>query len=173
MNYANGAAPLYASNSDRIKNYGLANAGVAKMKADSCPTKTRIEYTNIDIKPSFKPINSPRLPNGRYRKLQALVKAKQSKCAVVRPITSSTAVAATWTRALDVISISPTMCSLNTAVFSDLFTILLFLIIFSITRILNKIFKTICYVNTINLNLFYFLKNYCPLSCIHINNSTW
>ena len=64
-------------------------------KAVACLKKTWIKSTNKAVKLILGQINAPRLPNGRYQKLQppALKERSQSKCP--SPTTSSTAIAAT------------------------------------------------------------------------------
>ena len=90
-------------------------------KAVACLKKMRIKSTKRAVEPIFGRINAPRLPNGRYQKLQPppLTKIRQSECP--SPTTSSTAVAATWTSAPDATSTSPTIsCPSNTPSSSDL-----------------------------------------------------
>ena len=94
-------------------------------KAVACQKKTRIKSTKTAVKPILGRLNAPRLPNGRYQKLQppALTERRQSECP--SPTTSSTAVAATWTSAPDATSTIPTMsCISTTPLSSDLATLI-------------------------------------------------
>ena len=84
------------------------------LKAAACPKKTRIESKKATVKPILGQINAPRLPNGQYPRLQPHALAEISQSAVSSPTMSSTAVAATWTSAPDMISTSPTMSSSST-----------------------------------------------------------
>ena len=89
-------------------------------KAVACPIKTRIKSTKKAVKPILGRINAPRLPNGRYQKLQppALTERRQSECP--SPTTSSKAVAATWTSASDATSTNQMMSSSTNPSSSDL-----------------------------------------------------
>ena len=94
-------------------------------KAVACLKKTLIKSTKTAVKPILGRINTPRLPNGRYQKLQppALTERQKSECP--SPTTSSTAVAATWTSPPDATSTTPTMsCISTTPSLSDLATLI-------------------------------------------------
>ena len=75
-------------------------------KAAVCPWKTRITSKKATVKPILGRINAPRLPNGRYQKLQppALPERSSSDCPSLT--ICSTDAAATWT--------SPMMSSSST-----------------------------------------------------------
>ena len=90
----------------------------------ACLKKTRIKSTKTAVKPILGRKNAPRLPNKRFQKLPppAMTEGRQSECP--SPTTFSTAVAATWTSALDATSTILTMsCISTTASFSDLGTL--------------------------------------------------
>ena len=94
-------------------------------KAVACLKKTRIKSIKTEVKPIIGRINAPRLPNGLYQKLQphALTERRKSECP--SPMTSSMAVAATWTSAPDETSTTTTMsCIITTSSFSDLSTLI-------------------------------------------------
>ena len=82
-------------------------------KVTTCSKKTRIKSKRATVKPIIGRINAPRLPNGRYQKLQAPA-LPESSSACPSPTTCSTAVAATWTSAPDATSTSLTMSSPST-----------------------------------------------------------
>ena len=80
----------------------------------ACPKKTRIKSTLAIVKPIIRQIYAPRLPNGRYQKLQMPALPERSSCASPSSMTCSTVVAATWTSAPDATSTSPMMSSSST-----------------------------------------------------------
>ena len=81
----------------------------------------------VAIKPLLGRINAPRLPNGRYHKLQPPASPKRHQSSSPSPTTSSTAFTATWTSAPDAPSTSPTMSSnSNTRSSSDLASLIYF-----------------------------------------------
>ena len=69
-------------------------------KVATCPKKTRIKSKKATVKPIIGRQNAPRLPNGRYQKLQSPA-LPVSSSACLSPTTCSTAVAATWKSAPD------------------------------------------------------------------------
>ena len=77
------------------------------------PTKTRIKSKKATVKLIIGQINAPRLPNGRYQKLQ-LPALPVSSSACPSPTMCSTAVAATWTSAPDATLTSLTTSSPST-----------------------------------------------------------
>ena len=95
-------------------------------KVATCPKKKRIKSKLATVKPILGRINAPRLPNGRYQKLQPpALPASSSACP--SPTTCSTAVAAMWTIAPDATSTSSIMSSSSiTPVASDLASLIYF-----------------------------------------------
>ena len=93
-NLGDGAKPLCASNSGPVSNGRLENAGVATTQSATCPKKTRIKSKIAILKPIIGRINAPRLPNGRYQKLQSRA-LPESSIVCPSPTTCSTAVVAT------------------------------------------------------------------------------
>ena len=77
------------------------------------------------MKPILEQINAPRLPNGRYQKLQPRTLTDRRQCVCSCPTTSSTENAATWISEPDATSTSPIMNSLiTTHSSSDLATLI-------------------------------------------------
>ena len=109
-NLGDGAKPLYASNSGPVSNGRLANAGVATTQICDLPKENADQVKMATVKPIIGRINAPRLPNGRYQKLQSPA-LLESSSACPSPTTCSTAVAATWTNAPDATSTSLTTSS--------------------------------------------------------------
>ena len=66
------------------------------------------------VKPIVGRINAPRLPNGRYQKLQPLASLEQSQRETTSPTTSSMAAYTSWTSAHDATFTSPMMSSTST-----------------------------------------------------------
>ena len=83
-------------------------------KAAACLLKTLIKSKKATVKPILGRINAPRLPNGRYRKLQAPALPDKSSRASPSLTTCSRAVAATWTRSPDATPTSPMISSSST-----------------------------------------------------------
>ena len=95
-------------------------------KAAACPKKMRIKSTKRAVKPILGRINAPRLPNGRYQKLQQPALPERSSSTCPSPTMCSTAVAATWTSAPDATSTSPMMSSISTTPTSSDFASLIY-----------------------------------------------
>ena len=94
-------------------------------KAAACLKKTRIKSTKTAVTPILGRINAPRLPNGRYQKLQLSALLVKSQSAVSSPTTTSTTVTAKWTSAPAATLTSPTMSNTNTTpLSSDLATLI-------------------------------------------------
>ena len=91
-------------------------------KAAACPKKTRIKLKRkkAAISPILGRKNAPRLPNGRYQKLQPPAQPERSLSACASPTTSSTAVSAKWTSAPDETLTKPMMRISTTPSSSDL-----------------------------------------------------
>ena len=83
-------------------------------KAAVCPRKTWITSKKATVKLILGRINAPRLPNGRYQKLQPPALPERSSSACPSLTICSTVPAATWTSALDATSTSPMMSSSST-----------------------------------------------------------
>ena len=81
-------------------------------KVATCQKKTRIKSKKATVKPIIGRINAPRLPNGRYQKLQSPA-LPESSSACPSPTTCSTAVPGTWTSAPDATSMSLTTSSFS------------------------------------------------------------
>ena len=89
-------------------------------KVATCLKQTRLKSEKATIKPIIGRINAPRLPNGRYQKLQSSA-LPGSSSAWPSPTSCSMAVAATWTSAPDATSTSLTTDSPSkTPSYSDL-----------------------------------------------------
>ena len=124
-NIGDETGPLYASSSGPVLSRRPENAGVASTQSRRLPKQDADLITKKAFKLILGRINAASLPNEQYQKLQlpALTERRQSICP--SPMTSSTAVAATWTSAPDASSKSPTMSSLsNTPSSSDLATLI-------------------------------------------------
>ena len=133
-------------------------------KAVACLKKTRIKSTKTGVKPILEGINSQRLPIGRYQKLQppALTEMRQSECPT--PTTSSTAVAATWTRAPDETFTTPTIsCISTTPSSSDLATLIYTALILDNLKSISNL--------EINLHKNLFCKFFYPQLISFLNNA--
>ena len=64
-------------------------------KDAACTKKTQIKSTRKAVKPIFKRITAPCLPNGQYQKLQPPDLPESSQSEVASPTTSSVAIVAT------------------------------------------------------------------------------
>ena len=169
------AKPLYVSNSGPVSNKRLANAGIATTQSCNLPKKTRLKSKKATVKPILGRINAPRLPNGRYQKLQ-LFALPESSSACPSPTTCSKAVASTWTSAPDATSTSPMMSSSSTTPsFSDLASTIFSTFILDHLKYNSNLevnLYKIFIVNSFILNSFYFSTMHCPPSRIHINHTT-
>ena len=90
-------------------------------KVATCLKTTRITSMKATVKPIIGRINSPRLPNGRYQKLQSPALLESSSACLI-PTTCSTAVAATCTSAPDATLTSLTTSSPSTTPSSSYLT---------------------------------------------------
>ena len=111
-NFGVRANSLYVSNSGPVSNVRFENCGFATTQSCDLSKITRIKSKNTTVKPIIGRINSTRLPNKRYQKLQSPM-LPVSSSAYLNPTTFSTAVAATWTSVSEA-----TSTSLTTSVFS-------------------------------------------------------
>ena len=113
-NFGDWAGPLFASKSGLVSNGRPTNAESRARTAAACPNKTRIKSKKATVKLILGRINAPRLPNGRYQKLQPLALPERSASACPSLTTCSPAVAATWMSSLDATSTTPMMSGSST-----------------------------------------------------------
>ena len=124
------------------------------------------------VKPILGRINAPRLPNGLYQKLQPLASLETRQSESTSPTTSSMAVDTTWTSVSYATFTSAMMsCTSTIPTFYDLASLIYSFIILDHLKSNSNI--------ELNFRKGIFSKfNYpkliwhCPLSRLHINNST-
>ena len=136
-----------------------------KNVADSKKKTKHIEKKRTAaIKPILGRINAPRLPNGRYQKLQPPVSPKTHQRSSPSPTKSSTAVAATWNREPDATSTSPTISSpSNTYLSSDLATLIYSTLILDHVKSNSNL--------ELNLNKNHFCNLVCPQFISFLDNA--